>query len=111
MAYAMVSQKCSNQAYVRFVLLLNAYISSRLNSSSAIQVGDQILKVNDQAIHDTNHFFQLLRYAPPAAALLIIRDEKKAEELAARVNIPADRARYITRRDGFCYLVCFNGLL
>ncbi|KHN85624.1 hypothetical protein Tcan_08461 [Toxocara canis] len=70
-----------------------------------LMVGDQILKVNDQAIRDTNHFFQLLRYAPPAAALLIIRDEKKAEELAARVNIPAERAKYITRRDGFCYLM------
>ncbi|VDK54792.1 unnamed protein product [Anisakis simplex] len=70
-----------------------------------LMIGDQILKVNDQDIRDTNHFFHLLRFAPPAASLLIIRDEKKAEELAARVNIPADRAKYITRRDGFCYFM------
>lgn len=87
------------------MLQFGAYVSmcTYLNSWSIIQVGNQVLKVNDQEIHDTNHVFQLLPYAPPAAALLIIHEKKKAEELAARVNIPAERAKYITRHDGFCH--------
>lgn len=56
-------------------------------------------------IRDTNHFFQLLRFAPPNANLLIIRDEAKAAELEAKVHIPPDRAKYIQRRDGFEYCV------
>lgn len=66
-------------------------------------MGDQITKVNNTAIRDTNHFFTLLRFAPPVARLQIIRDEKKAEELEASVHIPLERAKYIQRRDGFVY--------
>ncbi|TKR60509.1 hypothetical protein L596_027745 [Steinernema carpocapsae] len=68
-----------------------------------LRIGDQILKVNNIAIQDTNHFFRLLRYAPPNARLTVCRDSKKAEELEARIHIPADRAKLIQRRDGFLY--------
>ena len=66
-------------------------------------MGDQIVKINGTAIRDSNHFFHLLRFAPPLARLSIIRDEKRAEELEARVHIPAERSKYIQRRDGFNY--------
>ncbi|GMR50170.1 hypothetical protein PMAYCL1PPCAC_20365, partial [Pristionchus mayeri] len=72
-------------------------------SEGKLQIGDQILRVNDTIIKDTHHFFALLHFAPPCARLLIFRDEKKAEELMSRVHIPADRERNITRRDGFSY--------
>ncbi|TKR60449.1 hypothetical protein L596_027694 [Steinernema carpocapsae] len=68
-----------------------------------LRIGDQIVKVNGTTIQDTNHFFKLLRFAPPVARLSVVRDEKKAEELEARVHIPADRAKLIQRRDGFLY--------
>uniref|UniRef100_A0AC35F1Q1 PDZ domain-containing protein n=1 Tax=Panagrolaimus sp. PS1159 TaxID=55785 RepID=A0AC35F1Q1_9BILA len=35
--------------------------------------------------------------------LQVIRDEKRAEELEAKVHIPAERSKYIQRRDGFVY--------
>ncbi|KAK0406853.1 hypothetical protein QR680_018845 [Steinernema hermaphroditum] len=72
-------------------------------SEGKLRVGDQILKINNTVIQDTNHFFKLLRYAPPNAHLLISRDSKRAEELEARVHIPAERAKLIQRRDGFIY--------
>uniref|UniRef100_A0A7E4VI20 PDZ domain-containing protein n=1 Tax=Panagrellus redivivus TaxID=6233 RepID=A0A7E4VI20_PANRE len=68
-----------------------------------LKMGDQIVKLNGTQVRDTNHFFQLLRFAPPSARLTIIRDEKKAEELEAKVHIPVERAKYIQRRDGFVY--------
>uniref|UniRef100_A0A7E4W7H5 PDZ domain-containing protein n=1 Tax=Panagrellus redivivus TaxID=6233 RepID=A0A7E4W7H5_PANRE len=68
-----------------------------------LKCGDQIVKVNGTAIQNSNHFFQLLRYAPPVARLTLVRDDKKAAELEARVHIPAERAKYIQRRDGFVY--------
>ncbi|VDN60221.1 unnamed protein product [Dracunculus medinensis] len=61
-----------------------------------LKVGDQILKLNNTDIKGLNHFFHLLRFAPPSAELLILRDEKKAEELAAKINIPTERTKYIT---------------
>lgn len=66
-------------------------------------MGDQIIKINNTVIRDSNHFFQLLRFAPPVAKLSIVRDEKKAEELEAKVHIPPERTKYIQRRDGFIY--------
>lgn len=70
-----------------------------------LQVGDQVLKVNGSIVRDSNHFFHLLRFAPPCATLLIARDEARAAEMEARVHIPAERAKYITRRDGYNYFV------
>ncbi|KAI6238031.1 hypothetical protein M3Y99_00730100 [Aphelenchoides fujianensis] len=70
-----------------------------------LKMGDQVVKLNNTKVTDTNHFFNLLRYAPPVAIIHVIRDEKKAEELEARVHIPADRAKFIQRRDGFEYLL------
>uniref|UniRef100_A0A914QQW6 PDZ domain-containing protein n=1 Tax=Panagrolaimus davidi TaxID=227884 RepID=A0A914QQW6_9BILA len=72
-------------------------------SEGKLKLGDQIVKVNGTTIRDTNHFFQLLRFAPPVARLQVIRDEKRAEELEAKVHIPAERSKYIQRRDGFVY--------
>ncbi|VDM92902.1 unnamed protein product [Onchocerca ochengi] len=57
-----------------------------------LKVGDQILKVNDVIVRDTDHFYQLLRFAPPIASILLIRDAKKAAELEAKVHIPSERA-------------------
>uniref|UniRef100_A0A0K0DAD5 PDZ domain-containing protein n=1 Tax=Angiostrongylus cantonensis TaxID=6313 RepID=A0A0K0DAD5_ANGCA len=70
-----------------------------------LKIGDQILKVNGQSITDQNSFFKALRFAPPVARLSIIRDQKKAEELEARVRIPEARAKLIQRRDGFAYFL------
>ncbi|XGW23867.1 hypothetical protein V3C99_005797 [Haemonchus contortus] len=74
-------------------------------SEGKLKVGDQILKVNGQPISDQNNFFKALRFAPPVAVLTIIRDQKKAEELEARVRIPEERAKFIHRRDGFTYFL------
>uniref|UniRef100_A0AAF5PSS0 PDZ domain-containing protein n=2 Tax=Wuchereria bancrofti TaxID=6293 RepID=A0AAF5PSS0_WUCBA len=70
-----------------------------------LKVGDQILKVNDTIVRDTDHFYQLLRFAPPVASIILVRDAKKAAELEAKVHIPPERARLIIRRDGYTYFV------
>ncbi|RCN32414.1 PDZ/DHR/GLGF domain protein [Ancylostoma caninum] len=70
-----------------------------------LKIGDQIIKVNGQPISDQNNFFKALRFAPPVARLTIIRDQKKAEELEARVRIPEARAKLIQRRDGYAYFL------
>ncbi|OZC06895.1 PDZ/DHR/GLGF domain protein [Onchocerca flexuosa] len=70
-----------------------------------LKVGDQILKVNDEIVRDTDHFYQLLRFAPPIASILLVRDAKKAAELEAKVHIPPERAKFILRRDGYTYFL------
>ncbi|VDK88917.1 unnamed protein product [Onchocerca ochengi] len=70
-----------------------------------LKVGDQVLKLNDTVIQNCDHFFQLLRFAPPCATITLVRDEKKAAELEAKVHIPPERAKLITRRDGYIYFV------
>lgn len=73
-----------------------------------LQVGDQILKVNDTIVRDADHFYQLLRFAPPVASINLVRDANRAAELEAKVHIPPERARFIIRRDGYTYFVSFN---
>uniref|UniRef100_A0A915PZX2 PDZ domain-containing protein n=1 Tax=Setaria digitata TaxID=48799 RepID=A0A915PZX2_9BILA len=70
-----------------------------------IKVGDQVLKLNNTVVQNCDHFFQLLRFAPPCATITLIRDERKAAELEAKVLIPPERAKFITRRDGYIYFV------
>ncbi|VDO56128.1 unnamed protein product, partial [Onchocerca flexuosa] len=70
-----------------------------------LKVGDQVLRLNDTVIQNCDHFFQLLRFAPPCATITLVRDEKKAAELEAKVHIPPERAKLITRRDGYIYFV------
>jgi len=70
-----------------------------------LKIGDQIVKINEHDVKDTNEFFRRLRYAPPLARLHIIRDEKKADEVKQRVHIPDERAKLIQRRDGYEYLM------
>ncbi|EFO21591.1 hypothetical protein LOAG_06900 [Loa loa] len=70
-----------------------------------LKIGDQVLKLNNTVVRDCDHFFQLLRFAPPCATITLVRDEKKAAELEAKVHIPPDRAKLITRRDGYMYFV------
>uniref|UniRef100_A0A0R3S1Q8 PDZ/DHR/GLGF domain protein n=1 Tax=Elaeophora elaphi TaxID=1147741 RepID=A0A0R3S1Q8_9BILA len=74
-------------------------------SEGKLKIGDQVLKVNDTVVQNCDHFFQLLRFAPPCATIVLVRDEKKAAELEAKVHIPPDRAKLITRRDGYMYFV------
>jgi len=68
-----------------------------------LKMGDQVIKMNGTVVRDCNHFYQLLRFAPPLARITVIRDQKKAEELESKVNIPEDRARFIQPRDGYTY--------
>jgi len=70
-----------------------------------LKVGDQLLKLNDAQIRDTNHFFQLLRFAPPVARITVIRDEEKAAEILSRVHVSPERMKLVQRRDGFEYLM------
>uniref|UniRef100_A0A0R3RRS7 PDZ domain-containing protein n=1 Tax=Elaeophora elaphi TaxID=1147741 RepID=A0A0R3RRS7_9BILA len=70
-----------------------------------LKVGDQILKVNDTIVRDADHFYQLLRFAPPIASINLVRDPKKAAELEAKIHIPPERAKFIMRRDGYTYFV------
>lgn len=73
-------------------------------------MGDQVLKVNDTIVRDADHFYQLLRFAPPVASINLVRDAKKAAELEAKVHIPPERAKFIVRRDGYTYFVPFDFL-
>ncbi|KAF1749949.1 hypothetical protein GCK72_016494 [Caenorhabditis remanei] len=68
-----------------------------------LRIGDQVKNVNGVACKDCNDFFRALRFAAPCARIMVVRDEKKAEELEARVHIPADRAKIIQRREGYTY--------
>lgn len=70
-----------------------------------LKIGDQIVKLNNTVVQDCDHFFRLLRFAPPCATITLIRDEKKAAEIEAKVLIPPDRAKLITRRDGYMYFL------
>lgn len=87
----------------------NVSVESDLQQSvDKIQIGDQVLKLNNTLVQDSDHFFRLLRFAPPCATITLIRDEKKAAEIEAKVLIPPDRAKLITRRDGYMYFVSFT---
>ncbi|PIC26959.1 hypothetical protein B9Z55_019369 [Caenorhabditis nigoni] len=66
-----------------------------------IEIGDQVKEVNGVKCKDCNDFFRALRFAAPCARIIVNRDDKKAEELEARVHIPADRA--VQRREGYVY--------
>ncbi|CCD67592.1 PDZ domain-containing protein [Caenorhabditis elegans] len=72
-------------------------------SEGKLRIGDQVKKVNGQNCKDCNDFFRALRFAAPCAKITVNRDEKKAEELEARVHIPEDRAKIIQRREGYVY--------
>lgn len=63
------------------------------------------MKLNGTKVKDTNHFFHLLRFAPPVARITLIRDEEKAAEIEAKVHIPPERMKFVQRRDGFEYLM------
>ncbi|CAI2350000.1 unnamed protein product [Caenorhabditis sp. 36 PRJEB53466] len=78
-------------------------IQSGTIAEGKLRVGDQVKKVNNQDCKDANDFFRALRFAAPKACILVNRDEKKAEELEARVHIPEDRAKIIQRREGYVY--------
>uniref|UniRef100_A0A8R1ERP5 PDZ domain-containing protein n=1 Tax=Caenorhabditis japonica TaxID=281687 RepID=A0A8R1ERP5_CAEJA len=78
-------------------------IQSGTIAEGKLRVGDQVKKVNDKDCKDANDFFRALRFAAPTARILVNRDEKKAEELEARVHIPEDRAKIIQRREGYVY--------
>ncbi|KAK5980106.1 Sperm Meiosis PDZ domain containing protein, partial [Trichostrongylus colubriformis] len=80
-------------------------IQSGTIADGKLKIGDQILKVNGQPIADQNNFFRALRFAAPLARITIIRDQKKAEELEARFQIPEARAKLIQRRDGYIYFL------
>ncbi|CAO4379628.1 unnamed protein product [Caenorhabditis nigoni] len=68
-----------------------------------LRIGDQVKEVNGVKCKDCNEFFRALRFAAPCARIIVNRDDKKAEELEARVHIPADRAKNIQRREGYVY--------
>ncbi|CAP28925.1 Protein CBG09703 [Caenorhabditis briggsae] len=68
-----------------------------------LRIGDQVKEVNGVKCKDCNDFFRALRFAAPCAKIIVNRDDKKAEELEARVHIPADRAKIIQRREGYVY--------
>ncbi|KAL3990156.1 PDZ domain (Also known as DHR or GLGF) family protein [Acanthocheilonema viteae] len=70
-----------------------------------LKIGDQVLKLNGTIVQNCDHFFHLLRFAPPCATITLVRDENKAAELEAKVLIPPDRAKLITRRDGYIYFM------
>ncbi|CAI5447908.1 unnamed protein product [Caenorhabditis angaria] len=78
-------------------------IQSGTIAEGKLRIGDQVKKVNGQDCKDANDFFRALRFAAPAARILVNRDDKKAEELEARVHIPEDRAKIIQRREGYIY--------
>ncbi|VDN02919.1 unnamed protein product [Thelazia callipaeda] len=80
-------------------------VQSGTLADGKLKVGDQVLKLNNTTVQNCDHFFQLLRFAPPCANITLIRDEKKAAELESRIHIPPERAKFITRRDGYVYFL------
>jgi len=78
-----------------------------------LKIGDQIVSINNIKIRDRNHFYQLLRYAPPVARLKVIRSEAGTESSSTEATqqqsdeqaIPAEREKLIDRRAGYTYLL------
>ncbi|VDN02708.1 unnamed protein product [Thelazia callipaeda] len=85
--------------------LIITKIQSGTLAEGKLKVGDQVLKVNGSIVQNCTHFFQLLRYAPPVASLLVVRDKKKAAEIETQCLIPRDRMKLVARRDGFSYFL------
>ncbi len=94
------------------------------SSVTTIQIGDHVTKIKGIRIRDLNHFYQLLRYAPPLLKLTVEReDEPPAPDTpskderaqpsvtsSTRANldlsaIPEERRNSVPRRSGFVYKV------
>uniref|UniRef100_A0A0N5CHV6 PDZ domain-containing protein n=1 Tax=Strongyloides papillosus TaxID=174720 RepID=A0A0N5CHV6_STREA len=78
-------------------------IQSGTLAEGNLQIGDQIIALNGTKLKDHNHFYQLLRFAPPMANITVIRDDKKAQDMLSKITIPHERERNIMRRDGYIY--------
>ncbi|VDP09924.1 unnamed protein product [Heligmosomoides polygyrus] len=70
---------------------------------AALQIGDQIIKVNGQPISDQNNFFKALRFAPPLARLTIIR---RVVQHSSTSIIPPSFREYIDPRFSRFSLAC-----
>lgn len=69
-------------------------------------MGDQILSVNKTKVEDRDHFYKLLRFAPPCAIIEVVRGGALPEsETTSETLIPPERERLIDRRAGFDYFV------
>lgn len=64
--------------------------------------------MNNSKVRDRDHFYQLLRYAPPCANIEVIRGDKLPETDKQDKNIPPEREKLIDRHAGFEYFVCLN---
>jgi len=78
-------------------------IQSQTIAEGKLMIGDQILKIRGINIRDLNHFYQLMRYAPPLANFTILRNVHKVPAIDS--NIPPEREKIINRRSGFIYIL------
>uniref|UniRef100_A0A0N5B6B4 PDZ domain-containing protein n=1 Tax=Strongyloides papillosus TaxID=174720 RepID=A0A0N5B6B4_STREA len=70
-----------------------------------LQVGDQIISVNNIPVKNTDHFYELLQYIDTKFYLTISRDDKRTNEMLSRIQIPEDREKNILRKDGYVYFL------
>lgn len=81
-------------------------IQSETLADGKLYVGDKILSINGRVPQNVSNFYHLLNVAAQEsekAILVVRRDNYKATELGAHNQIPADRAKFIQRREGFLY--------
>uniref|UniRef100_A0A0N4Z4U3 PDZ domain-containing protein n=1 Tax=Parastrongyloides trichosuri TaxID=131310 RepID=A0A0N4Z4U3_PARTI len=75
-----------------------------------LHIGDHIIALNGTKLKDHNHFYHLLRFAPPMANITVIRDDKKSQDMLAKITIPHERERNIMRREGYIYQLAILNL-
>uniref|UniRef100_A0A0N4Z6Q6 PDZ domain-containing protein n=1 Tax=Parastrongyloides trichosuri TaxID=131310 RepID=A0A0N4Z6Q6_PARTI len=70
-----------------------------------LHVGDQLIALNEIPLKDPDHLYELLQYVDTKMRLTIKRNDKRTEDMLAKIQIPEDREKNILKRDGYSYFL------